>query len=148
MFCIYRILKIKEHPELIDQASLWFSTKFNVSQEAYKQSMLESIHNESIPNWFVYVKDNQIVGGCGVIEYDFHDEKEITPNLCALYIDQQHRKKGLAKNLLDRVSKQYDTLYLITDHTDFYEKCGWTFHSIIQTDSDEHLSRVYKKSRG
>lgn len=38
-----------------------------------------------IPQWYVIVDGQRnIIAGTGVIENDFYDRKDLTPNLCAL----------------------------------------------------------------
>ena len=41
-----------------------------------------------------------------------------------------------------------DTLYLITDHTNFYERYGWEFLCPVQGDGEDHLSRMYRHETG
>ena len=35
------------------------------------------------------------------------------------------------------------TLYLVTDHTSFYERYGWQFYCMVQGDGEEGPSRLY-----
>lgn len=37
-----------------------------------------------------------IVGGLGVIENDFHNRKDLTPNVCAVYVDEDYLCQGIA----------------------------------------------------
>ena len=37
----------------------------------------------------------------------------------------------------------YTHLYLLTDHTQFYEKCGWSFYTMVQGD-DGSPERLYR----
>ena len=53
--------------------------------------------------WYICLYDESIVAGLGVIENDFHDRKDLTPNVCAVYAEEEHREKGLAGNLLNKV---------------------------------------------
>ncbi len=39
---------------------------------------------------------DKIVGGMGVIENDFHDRKDLTPNVCAVYTEKDYCCKGIA----------------------------------------------------
>jgi len=39
--------------------------------------------------------------------------------------------------------KGIDTLYLITDHTSFYERYGWKFLCMVQGDGEADLTRMY-----
>ena len=54
----------------------------------------------------------------------------------------------MAGALLERVCRDMkergiDTLYLLTDHTSFYERYGWEFFFIFRGDGEEELSRMY-----
>lgn len=78
------------------------------------------------------MEGDRIVGGLGVIENDFHDRKDLTPNVCAVYTEADRRGRGVAGALLryvcaDMEEKGIDTLYLLTDHTSLYERWGWEF---------------------
>ena len=35
------------------------------------------------------------------------------------------------------------TLYLLTDHTSFYERYGWEFFCMVRGDGEEQPSRMY-----
>ena len=74
------------------------------------------------------MKENEIIGGIGVIENDFHKRADLTPNICDFYVEEAYRNMGMAKELLDFVCKDlsslvYPDVYLITGHTKFHEKC-------------------------
>ena len=82
----------------------------------------------------------------GVIENDFHPRKDLAPNVCAVYTEEDCRGRGIAGKLLDFVcadmkENEINTLYLLTDHTSFYERYGWEFHCIVEDNGT--ASRVY-----
>lgn len=98
--------------------------------------------------WYLCLDDDQIVGGTGVIENDFHDRKDLFPNVCAVYTEESYRKKGIAGNLLnltvdDLRSKGITPVYLVTDHTEFYECYGWEFLCMVQGDDEPDMTRMY-----
>lgn len=146
----YDILSIQEHPEFIEKAALWFSQKWSVPLEAYAESMRDCIRNKMyVPQWYVVMDDEKIVAGLGVIENDFHNRKDLTPNVCAVYVEEPYRSQGIAGELLQFVCEEFskkriDTLYLLTDHTSFYERYGWEFLCMVQGDGETELSRMYK----
>ena len=117
--------------------------------EAYLESMEQCLKKErAVPQWYVTVDGDRIVGGLGVIENDFHDRKDLTPNVCAVYVEEEYRCRGIAGKLLDFVcrdmkEKGIDTLYLLTDHDSFYERYGWEFLCTAQGDGEQGLSRMY-----
>lgn len=145
----YTILRIQDHRELITQAAEWFHEKWGISKETYMESMNECLKNISdVPKWYVAWDDENIVGGLGVIENDFHDRKDFTPNVCAVYVEESCRNQGIAGELLQFVCDEFrsmgiDTLYLITDHTAFYERYGWKFLCMVQGDGETDMTRMY-----
>ena len=88
------------------------------------------------------------MGGLGVIENDFHNRKDLAPNVCAVYTEKEYRYKGIAGHLLDMVvedmkSKGITPIYLITDHTSFYERYGWEFLCMVQEEENSDMIRMY-----
>ena len=147
---IYSIVNIKDVAHFIPTAAEWFSSKWGVPTQAYVDSMNDGIAGESgVPSWYMALADDgRIIGGVGVIENDFHDRVDLTPNVCALFVEESERGRGLAGELLARVvddmaSVGVDTLYLLTDHDSFYERYGWEFYCMAQGDGEERMSRMY-----
>lgn len=142
-------LKLREHPELADRAAAWFHEKWGIPQDAYEESIHACLSGEgSIPRWYLSVENDHIVGGLGVIDNDFHNRRDLSPNVCAVYVEESHRCRGIAGQLLGFVCKDMkqlgiDTLYLITDHTDFYERYGWQFLCMVQGDGEPQMARMY-----
>ena len=102
----------------------------------------------AVPQWYVALEGDRIIGGLGVIENDFHDRKDLTPNVCAVYTEEDRRCRGIAGALLEYVcvdmkKRGIETLYLITDHTSFYERYGWEFLCMVQGDGEPEMTRMY-----
>lgn len=145
----YEIIRIQEHQELKVQAAEWFHQKWGIPQEAYMESMEECLKSQaSVPQWYIVMHQGTMIAGLGVIENDFHERKDLTPNVCAVYVEEAYRKQGIAGRLLQFVCDEFkakgiDILYLVTDHTSFYERYGWEFLCMVQGDGEEELSRMY-----
>lgn len=145
----YKIIRLADRPEIKEQAAQWFHEKWQIPLEAYLESMEESLTGKgSVPQWYVAVEDDRIIGGMGVIENDFHDRKDLTPNVCAVYTEEDRRGRGVAGALLNDVcedmkKREIDTLYLLTDHDSFYERYGWEFLCMAQGDGEPEMSRMY-----
>ena len=143
------IIKIRENPEFGQQAAKWFHSKWNVPLSAYVESINDCICSDSfVPQWYVVVYNGTIIAGAGVIENDFHNRKDLAPNVCAVYVEEQYRRQGIAGRMLDFICDDFysngiDTLYLVTDHTGFYERYDWRFLCMVQGDGEEQLSRMY-----
>ena len=84
----------------------------------------------------------------GVIANDFHDRKDLTPNVCAVYTEEEYRRRGIAGHLLNMVvqdlrKKGISPVYLVTDHIGFYERYGREFLCMVQGDGEPDLTRMY-----
>ena len=148
----YRIYRITEIQNKLSNVAEWFHSKWGVPEEAYLESMTEAIRGEgTVPQWYVACLDNgEIVGGLGVIENDFHDRKDLAPNVCAVFVEPNYRGQGIAGELLNFVYEDMKAhgvspLYLLTDHDSFYERYGWEFYCLAQGDGEDEPSRMYIK---
>lgn len=144
----FSIVKLSERQDLLETAAEWFHEKWRVPLEAYRKSMKESFSANGVPSWYLCIENGKIAGGMGVIENDFHPRKDLSPNVCAVYTEEAFRGRGIAGELLDFVCRDMaahgiHTLYLLTDHTGFYERYGWKFLCMVQGDGEETLSRMY-----
>ncbi len=143
-----RYLSLREAPEWKDTAAEWFHSKWWVPAQSYLDCMNQYINGETEYGWYLCVSGGKIVGGLGVIENDFHDRKDLTPNICAVYTEETYRCRGIAGKLLDLVvndlkSKGITPVYLITDHDNFYERYGWEFLCMVQGEGEPHMTRMY-----
>ena len=141
-------ITLRERPERIGQAAEWFHSKWGVPAGAYRECMEAYWKGETEYGWYLCLDGEAIVGGLGVIENDFHDRKDLAPNVCAVYTEAPYRGQGIAGRLLQWVvsdlrAKGIAPLYLITDHTGFYERYGWEFLCMIQGDGEPEKSRMY-----
>ena len=144
----YQYITLRDVPELMLPAAEWFHNKWGIPTEAYLECMEAYLHDETEYGWYLCLNGNQIVGGMGVIENDFHDRKDLAPNVCAVFTDEKYRNQGIAGNLLNMVvddmkSKGISPIYLVTDHIGFYEKYGWEFLCMVQGDGEPNMSRMY-----
>lgn len=143
----YTYVSLRQKPELKEIASAWFCEKWGVPREAYLACMDAYLDKETEYGWYLCLDGDRIIGGLGVIENDFHDRKDLTPNICAVYIEPEYRCRGIAGQLLDTVVQEMRTkgiipIYLITDHVGFYEKYGWEFLCMVRDDEDR-MVRMY-----
>lgn len=144
----YKYITLREIPEIKEEASEWFSSKWGVPKEAYLECMNDYLDEKTEYGWYLCLDDDKIIGGLGVIENDFHDRKDLTPNVCAVYTEEEYRLKGIAGKLLNLVvddmrSKGITPIYLVIDHKGFYEKYGWEFYCMAQGDDEPEMTQVY-----
>ncbi|MCL2397184.1 MAG: GNAT family N-acetyltransferase [Defluviitaleaceae bacterium] len=128
-----RIVCVKEYPQYLEAAADYFSAIWKVDKQLYVDSMTESLTaDKPYPRWYIMFDEDEIIGGCGVVDDDFMADSDFCPWLCALFVDPDCRGEGLGARLLNHAVKEagkagLDVLYLNTDHTGYYEKCGWQY---------------------
>ncbi len=143
----YTYITLRERPELAEAAARWFHEKWGVPKEAYLECMEAYLAGKTEYGWYLCLDGGRIVAGMGVIENDFHERKDLAPNVCAVYTEEEYRGRGIAGRLLDNVvadlrAKGVSPVYLVTDHTGFYERYGWEFLCMVQG-SDPEPTRMY-----
>lgn len=148
-----RIECLRDKPEYAERAVDWFSSKWNIDREEYEKSIEECIkRTEKLPQWYLLMASDEIIGGCGLIQNDFVDRTDLFPYLCALFIEEKARGNALGSKLLDFVRMDagllgFNKIYLCTDHVGYYEKYGWHmigtgYHNWGET------SRIYEADTG
>lgn len=147
----YAIMNIRENPELKKRAVDYFSSKWSVPREAYDESITDSLTTvDTVPRWFLMMKNDEIVGSFGLIQNDFIDRTDLYPWICAVYIEENERNKGLGRRLLERAVEEgrklgYSFVYLTTDHVGYYERYGFEYIGQGNVGTDDE-GRIYRKS--
>lgn len=147
----YEIISLSARQELIPEAAVWFASKWGIAAEEYEESMRQAAADESaaVPNWYVVTDEcGAVIAGAGVIENDFHDRTDLTPNLCALFVEERYRRRGIAPRLLGAAlaaarAAGIKKLYLVTEHENLYERYGWR-HIAYAAGGDGAKMRVYE----
>ena len=144
----FTYITLRERPSLEKPAAHWFHQKWGVPEEAYLECMDAYLSGETEYGWYLCLDGDTIVGGLGVIENDFHDRTDLAPKVCAVYTEESHRKHGIAGALLNMAVEDLrahgvSPVYLVTDHTGFYERYGWEFLCMVQGDGEPEPTRMY-----
>ncbi|HHU53232.1 MAG TPA: GNAT family N-acetyltransferase [Clostridiaceae bacterium] len=144
----YCYITLREVPHLREYAAEWFHSKWGIPYEAYLECINLYLSGETEYGWYLCLDNDKIAGGLGVIENDFHNKKDLRPNVCAVYTEEEHRCRGIAGKLLNLVvedlrSKAISPVYLVSDHIGFYERYGWDFLCMVQDDGTGEMTRMY-----
>lgn len=146
------IIRLKESPQHLESAlkfiqDAWGSDETYALYDDCIRSMMTT--DSILPEWYVAMNDEEIVGCVGLITNDFISRMDLWPWLCALYVVSEHRNKGIAKQLIDTCleatkNKGFETMYLCTDHTLYYERYDFEYIGEGYHPWGES-SRIYKK---
>jgi N-acetylglutamate synthase-like GNAT family acetyltransferase len=145
-----RVISIRENPEFRELAISYFQKSWpKVNPSIYKDCIGNSINaSQSLPQWYLLQKDDEIIGCAGLITNDFISRMDLYPWICALFIEEKHRGSNYGSLLIEKAKEDakkfgFDSSYLCTDHIGYYEKLGFTYFAQGYHPSGEE-SRIYK----
>ncbi|WP_019668589.1 GNAT family N-acetyltransferase [Eudoraea adriatica] len=129
-----KIISIRENPDYKDIAIKYFQQSWkSVLPIIYEDCITHSINaRNSLPQWYLLDKDNEIIGCAGLITNDFISRGDLYPWINALFIDEKHRGNAYGSLLLeyartDAKEAGFEYLYLCTEHIGYYEKYGFKY---------------------
>ncbi|AOA00561.1 GNAT family N-acetyltransferase [Carnobacterium divergens] len=146
-----KYVSIRENPSYAEKAIRYFQEKWG-SEETnllYEDCITSCLTSPSkLPQWYLLLKDETIVGCAGLIPNDFISRMDLYPWLCALYIEEEFRGNSYGELLIEHVKTEtkklgFETLYLCTDHTSYYEKYQFDYLGVGYHPWGES-SRIYQ----
>lgn len=143
-----RFITLRQEPSLLAGAAGWFHEKWRFPEELYLACMEDYLAGRTEYGWYLCLAGGKIAGGLGVIANDFHPRLDLTPNVCGVYTEAAFRGRGIAGRLLnmaveDLRCRGVSPVYLLTDHTGFYERYGWEYLCPVLGNGETEPSRMY-----
>ena len=147
------IVSLRERPELLERATDYFVARWanEQSRAVYVDCLSASLKTVSpLPQWYLLLDGDKTAGGAGLITNDFVSRMDLWPWVAARYVEPEYRCHGWGKKLLERAENDarasgYPAVYLVTDHTAYYERYGY-----VHIGTGYHpwggSSRIYKKA--
>lgn len=115
---------VRNWPEAKEEIAQWFYAQGDLPLEIYRQSIRSCLGNENgLPQWYVVVREDRIIAGCGVIDDDRHEQNSSVPKVCEAYIDEEYKNRDIADFMAQFVCEDmeqlgYDISHLLPDHTE------------------------------
>jgi predicted GNAT family acetyltransferase len=119
----------------------------------YEDCMIHSVTASSdLPRFYVAIEKGEIIGTYALLRNDINSRQDLCPWLACLFVDKEHRGKGLGSLLLEHglkqaVKKGYKKLYLTSDLDGYYEKYGWKNNGVAYGVSGGHI-KIFEKETG
>lgn len=129
------IISIKKQPEYASIVIKYFQEKWasKDSLKVYEDCINNCIiSNSPLPQWYLLLNNDEIIGCAGLITNDFISRMDLYPWVCALYIEEKYRGNSYGSILLSEVKKDalnagFKRLYLCTDHIGYYEHYDFNY---------------------
>jgi predicted N-acetyltransferase YhbS len=146
----YTIIRMHDHPGGLDEAIAYYHGKWGKENNfTFFEDAIRHSNYSNLPQFFVLLKGDTIIGCCGLIMNDFVSRQDLYPWLCGLYVEKKERGRGWGGRLLEFAEKEahragYDTLYLTTGHTAYYERYDWEY-VVNGYEPNGDATRIYRK---
>lgn len=129
-----KIISVRENPDYKDTAISYFQHNWkSVLPVIYEDCITHSIDaKNSLPQWYLLEKDDEIIGCAGLITNDFISRGDLYPWVCAIFVEEKHRGHAygsllIEKAMFDTKKAGFNYLYLCTGHIGYYEKYGFKY---------------------
>jgi predicted N-acetyltransferase YhbS len=132
-----KITSLKEHKEFISILAKWHYDEWSYlhdvdSVERRISEFEDELESDEIPQTFVAVENDVLVGSSSLLPHDMDTRMDLTPWLASVYVPVEYRKRGFGSALVRHVVKEackrgYRALYLYTPgREEFYVQLGWS----------------------
>ncbi len=152
---------IETNIQLINKESTYLSSAIDYFWEKwgsdsnynfYKDCIENSVNNhESLPKFYIILDNERIIGSYALLTNDIISRQDLLPWFACLFVEEEYRNKGIANQLLSHSlieshKRGFQTVYLSTELSSFYEKKGWTYHSNGYTVFGDEIKIYSRKS--
>ncbi|ELC8442471.1 GNAT family N-acetyltransferase [Clostridium perfringens] len=127
----YKILSVEENLHLKERILKYVENcGWGVKSFFQEQLELGISLKRKIPQSFVMLKGEEIIGFYQFIKNEPIRNMELTPWIATLFIDKKHRGQRLSEKLISHGRRYahklgYNKVYISTDHIQLYEKMGF-----------------------
>lgn len=128
---------LADHKELIPILARWMHEEWGYlypehTIEIRERLVAERSNKDRIPLTLVAIEDGKPVGTVCLMAHDMDTRPELTPWLASLYVEKNHRRRGIGARLVAAIEAEaarlgVKQLYLFTpDQENFYTRLGWS----------------------
>jgi len=134
---LMKIFNLKDRPHHLMTLATWHHAEWSYlnperSFEERVEEMREELEGKLIPATFVAEdEEGNLLGSASLLAQDMSSHPELTPWLASVYVNADHRGKGIGSTLVRQVMKHaldngIHRLYLYTpDQEQLYARLGW-----------------------
>ncbi len=127
------IVELTADSPCLDEAikMLWSQWGDENNYNFFEDLVMHSCRPENtLPKFYIYLKNDSVVGTCALLRYDFVSRQDLSPWLACLYVVPGERVNGIGTALQHHVVKEakrkgFDRVFLCTELDGYYERSNW-----------------------
>jgi predicted N-acetyltransferase YhbS len=131
-----RIAFLCDHPEHIDSIAKWLFTEWgqykpDTTLDTVAARLRRYLNKDNIPITIIAFAGGTIVGTATLRQSDLRERKNLKPWMASVYVDADHRNKGVGSELVTSIERiatflGFQRIYLYTpDRQSFYSRLSW-----------------------
>lgn len=147
-----KIVNLLDEQKYLEEVSEWIWAQWSKSHGAKLEDIIyrskHSISRDDIPQMYIAKYNEEVIGVVSLWRNDLTSRQDLYPWMATLIVKEKYRNKGVGRKLQQKCIEEarklnYEYLYLITEHDNYYEKTGWEFLEEAPL-SDGRYTKVYK----
>ena len=149
----YAISDLRQRPEFFDTVAdrIWRASwkQIGYPLDYISSRLCENMNAEPIPIALVAHDGTAFLGTASVIASDLAERPQLTPWVAAVWVEPQHRARGIGGALVERATRDCFALGIARAYLcarpalmSFYERLGWI---AIESDVGEHGLTVFSQ---
>ena len=130
-----RIEYLADHVFHLPRLAEWHFAEFGYlnpanTLERYVERLTAALQKSDLPTAFIALDDGSLLGSASLVRQTI-THPQLSPWLSSVYVDPQHRGRGIASALVGRVERAaagigFDRIYLFTPSSEkLYGSLGW-----------------------
>lgn len=132
------VVSLRQDPSLLPEAIHYIASKWAnpKSRQVYVDCLTHTSGSRSpLPQWYLLLEEERIIGCAGLITNDFISRMDLYPWICAMFVEEDRRGNNFGEMLIrkaceDAKTNGFNEIYLATDHVGYYEHFGFQFVGI------------------
>ena len=147
-----KIINLLDDIKHLEEVSEWIWKQWDKEHNSKLEDAIyrskHSLKDNDIPQMYIAKYKEEVIGVVSIWRNDLKARQDLYPWMAALFVKEEYRHKGVGTLLQKRVIEEtrkmdYEYLYLITDHQNYYEKMGWKFLEKAPL-GDGHDTKIYR----
>jgi GNAT superfamily N-acetyltransferase len=132
------VVSLRQDPTLLPVAINYIASKW--ANPENRQVYIDCLTHTSgskvaLPQWYLLLEGERIIGCSGLITNDFISRMDLYPWICAMFVEEDRRGNNFGELMVRQAIKDakkagFEEIYLATDHVGYYEHFGFHFVGI------------------